>query len=228
MTAVSEAIRPIRSWLREPTAVKWLNAELYDWIYHRELELIKDAEVSEYSDTSITTVAGTRSYAEPSRTFRINRVFYNNKQLIRKSWRWFQGVTGNSGLGVTTRGTPDYYFRHAATLFCHDIPDAAQTLMLHTIRLPVLATTDAGVLTVPDEYIPAIVFGAAADACRKANNPEFMQKAVQLEAKWAELHAAAVHQFRQKEYDEDFPESDCPDLDGGALEFGSIFGIPLR
>lgn len=145
--------------------------EIFKVIYEAELELATAGLVIESRDTSITTVAGTRSYSFPSNFIDLKRVEYNGIKLEVSDFRDDDRLTVQNST-TTQQGTPAYYQIFAKTIYLRPIPDAAQTLTIYGHKEPTLLTTASTTLSVPTEFHMDLVDFVTMVLCAKDKDYE--------------------------------------------------------
>lgn len=134
----------------------WSQDEVFKVIYEAEVILAEDYLVIEDRDTSITTVAGTRSYAYPDLTLAIKRIEYNGEKLRKTDFREDDQLT-QSNSNTTVQSEPQYYQEWDETIYLRPVPDAANTLTIYRYKLPTLLTTASTALTVPEYCHSALI-----------------------------------------------------------------------
>lgn len=141
------------------------DAEILDLLYQVETEMAKYALTIESTDNSTTTVAGTRSYAIPTRCIAINRLTYDGQKLKKYSFREDDEITLFDE-GTTDQGTPLYYAFWGDNVYLRPIPDDAKTLNFYYYKEPAVITV-AGTIETPSRYHMDLVDGVVAEMAFK-------------------------------------------------------------
>lgn len=172
----------VRSYLDEPTATDWTEAELntlvnvyYHQVYAAAVEVYEDYKVS---TSNITTIADQQEYSLPTDLFKIRRVEVNydvsnaNSIPLRALPVPMDSVRrdlGNQNLGVTIQRSPVYFLRGTVIGFI-PVPDKAGTNAIKIWYVPTLSdlSDDTTNIDIPyaDRYWLLIAYGAAAEALR--------------------------------------------------------------
>lgn len=146
-------------------------AEVFAIIQEGEEIMSKDSLVIEATDTSITTVASTRSYAFPTGVIAVKRVEYDGVKLQKISFREDDRLT-LSNSGTTETGSPLYYSIWNDTIYLRPIPDAAKTLTLFVNKKPDDLTTSSTELSIPGRYHHYLIDYVAMHLASKDSNFE--------------------------------------------------------
>lgn len=147
--------------------------EVFKLIYEGELELATFGLVIEDTDTSITTVDGTRGYAFPTGFIAVKRIEYDGNKLQITDFREDDRLT-LSNSSTTAKGSPQFYQIFAKTLYLRPIPDAAETLTIYGYKEPTLLTTASTTLSVPTEFHMDLVDFVSMMLCAKDKDYEGM------------------------------------------------------
>lgn len=127
------------------------NDELYGLIYEAQLEIQQETLITDSTDSSITTVAGTRTYAFPTDFIFIDRVEYNGIPLDKIDFDVDDQITGDRP-DTTGTGTPQYFFTHNDLIYLRNVPDDAQTLKVYGNKQPSDITAGTDSLLVPTMF----------------------------------------------------------------------------
>jgi hypothetical protein len=143
--------------------------EIYKSIYQAEMILAREANVIEASDTSTSTVAGTRAYAYPTRCLGIKRLEYAGAKLKPIEFREDDSLT-LSNSASTSQGTPQYYVEWDDTAYLRPIPDAVGTLTFYFYSEPTPLTTSSTTLSTPVRCHIHLVDYVVAELAAKEGN----------------------------------------------------------
>lgn len=143
--------------------------ELFKVIWEAEQELALEAYAIEGKDTSISTVAGTRTYSMPSLYFGIKRVEYDGVRLHRIDDRDDDLLTLSNST-TTDQGSPLYYWLWNDVIYLRPIPDAVKTLTIYGYKEATLLTTASTTLSVPTRCHSKIINYVAAIIAAKDEN----------------------------------------------------------
>lgn len=145
--------------------------EVFKIIYEGELELSTHGLVIEARDTSISTVAGTRSYSFPTSFIAIKRLEYDGNKLQLTDFREDDRLT-LSNASTTSQGRAQFYQIFAKTIYLRPIPDGIKTLTLYGYKEPTLLTTSSVVLSIPTEFHMDLVDFVSMQLCAKDKDYE--------------------------------------------------------
>lgn len=189
----------VRSYLDEPTAADFTNAEidrLINVYYHKVYSAVVNVfeDYAPLSTANATTVADQQEYSLPSDFLKLRRVEINydvsnaNSAPLRAFPMPMDQVRrdlGNTNLGVNILRNPFYFLRGSVIGFI-PVPTRAGTNAIKFWYSPVLsdlsADTDTINIPYPDNYWLLITYGAVAEALRFGQQES--QEALQLEAKF--------------------------------------------
>lgn len=113
--------------------------EILDLLYQAEMELSTYALTIETTDSSTTTVAGTREYTIPTRALAIKRVTYDGQKLKKISFREDDELTVFDE-DETGQGTPLYYEIWDDSILLRPLPDDTKTLKYYYYGEPAIIT----------------------------------------------------------------------------------------
>lgn len=167
----------------------WSQDEIFKVIYEAEQILAMDALVIEATDTSITTVAGTRAYNKPSLFIAVKRIEYNGGKLKKIDFREDDALTLSNST-TTAQGTPQYYVEFDDQFLLRPIPDAAQTLTIYGYQEATLLTTASTTLSTPARCHSSLINYVAAVMASKDENWEMYNYFMQFWQKDVERHIA--------------------------------------
>jgi len=139
----------VRDQAFESDAAFWTDAEIFRYMTDAERIIADRTNSTEAIGTSITTVAGTRSYSLANTVYDIMRVEYNGRPVKRISWRDFDTVAGLVDGGPTRQGRPVYYVVHARTLYFEPIPSEAKGVKIYHVKETTALTTSSTAFTIP-------------------------------------------------------------------------------
>ncbi len=109
----------------------------------------------EASDTSITTVNGTASYATPSgvRVITSIRDTTNKLLLTPKDIDWYETQDDSSD----TKSKPEFWLRYGANIILWPTPDGAYATRIRYRKNPTALSADGDVTVLPDEWDDVII-----------------------------------------------------------------------
>lgn len=134
----------------------WTQAQIIDEVYFAAQILAREALLIEAKDTSISTVAGTQSYAFPTNFISIRRVEYDGKKLTKVTFREDDTITGQN-TSSAVQGTPTYYYLWDDTIYLRPLPDDAKTLTVYGFKEHTQLTSVSDTLEVPTLFHPALI-----------------------------------------------------------------------
>ena len=147
----------------------YADAEVLDLLYQVEMELATFALTIEATDTSTSTVVGTRSYSLPTRAIAIKRLTYDDQKLKKISFREDDALTLWDE-GTSTTGTPYFYELFADSIYLRPVPDAVKTLKFYYFKEPAVITI-AETIESPTRYHMAMTDGVVSEMMYKDENP---------------------------------------------------------
>lgn len=149
---VAELLTQIKAEYNATNDTFFADTEYYSYLYQAEMILASKAKCIHAVDTSISTVAGTRTYSLPTNVIAIKRIEYNGIKLKKyNSFREDDFVTGSSA-NTASQGTPQYYEIFAKTIYLRPLPNAVQTLKIFAIKQPSAITSTASTIDIPSEH----------------------------------------------------------------------------
>lgn len=146
------------------------DAELYALIDDASQQMVDEGLVIEATDSSITTVSGTRVYSFPTYWIGIKRVEWNGRPLRKIDFKIDDDLTADAP-NTTATGTPLYYFEFDDQIYLRPVPDSAQTLKLFGFKEPTPVTTASQTLEVPTKWHMSIVKYLTSYIALKDENP---------------------------------------------------------
>lgn len=171
------------------------DAELWDLIYQAEMEIARETKMLEARSTSLTTTAGTQTYAYPSGVLEIKRVEVDGVKLKKIDLREDDRLTllnSNS----TEQGDPLYYFDWASTLYLRPIPDTSSLqIKIYYYTEPSIVTSASQALSVPAIFHMSIVDRLVAEMALKDGNTAVADRYF---AQWYERHLPAAMKWTRK------------------------------
>lgn len=150
----------------------WSQDELFKLIYEAEMILAEEALVIEARDTTLTTVAGTRSYSVPAGFLAIKRIEVNGTKLQPIDFREDDTLTLNNA-DATQQGNPQFYSIWNDTIYLRPIPDAVYTVTIYGHKEAVLLTTASTTLSTPSRCHSALIDYVVGEMAAKDSNIEF-------------------------------------------------------
>lgn len=170
-------------------------AEIWDLIYQAELEISAETKMLEAKSTSLTTTAGTQTYAYPTGVSEIKRVEVDGVKIKRIDFREDDRLTllnSNS----TERGTPQYYFDWDKTLYLRPIPDTSSlTIKIYHYEEPLPVTAAAQTLEVPSLWHMCIVDRVVAEMALKDGNAAVADRYF---SRWYDVHMPKMVKWTRK------------------------------
>jgi hypothetical protein len=145
----------------------WTTAEVVGYLNQRQYRFLKDTHL-QIGTANIPAVAGTLRYTLPDDWIATARVVWialdgSTKELARSdTWEMDHGIP----TWPTVSGTPKVYTDGnvpGLTLQIAPVPDANGTLQIYYVPYSALLDASGELMTVPDECVPAIKYGAMAD-----------------------------------------------------------------
>lgn len=120
--------------------------QIYNWMWQACHILAKKAWLIE-STATVSTIAGTQTYAYPSNVIAIKRITVNGKKIKRITLRDDDAIT-LSNQTVTTQGWPIYYTDFNYTLYLRPIPDGVYSMVVYSYN-DASAITASSTLQIP-------------------------------------------------------------------------------
>lgn len=153
-------------------------AEIFQLINEAENVLAMEFNGIETTDTSITTVADTQTYAFPTDVFAIRRITYDGNKLQNITMREDDRLTLQNAT-TTATGTPQYYWVWDEIIYLRPIPAAAAELKLWVYKEPTTLTTTPTVsttLSVPSQFHFILIDYVAMQMAMKDDNTSAASK----------------------------------------------------
>ncbi len=125
--------------------------ELFGLIYEAQLEIQQETKITEATDTSITTVNGTRTYSMPSNWIDLKRVEWNGIPLELIDFDLDDQITGDRP-DTSSTAEPSSYFLWNETIYLRPVPGEAQTLKLIGHKQPDDITAGTDTLLTPSMF----------------------------------------------------------------------------
>jgi hypothetical protein len=165
------------------------DAELYGFIDDASQQMVDEGLVIEATDTSITTVNGTRTYDFPDYWIGIKRVEWNGRPLIKIDFKKDDDLTSDAP-NTTAVGDPLYYFEFNDQIYLRPVPSSAATLKLFGYKEPTPVTTASQVLEIPLKWHRSIVKYLTSYCALKDKNFQMSQM-------WMDLFQADLVKVRR-------------------------------
>lgn len=144
--------------------------EIFDYIWHAQMQLAKEARVIEKTYTT-DTVVSQQGYAFPTNALDIKRITYEGQKLDPICQREDDVLT-LLNQQTTSTGTPSSYFIWENTIFLRDIPGAVGELKIFSYDMP-QQVTSTSVIDVPTEHhFDLLYFVLAEMALKDKNQPD--------------------------------------------------------
>lgn len=148
----------------------WGQAEVVSYLNQRQNKFLKDTHF-QFGIADIPATSGVQIYDLPDDWINSIRVLWidgagNVKELTRSdTWEADHGMVNWSD----TPGTPELFFDGGKpiTLRVMPAPDQDGTLQIHYVPYAALLTGGGELMTLPDEFVPAVKYGALADMFTK-------------------------------------------------------------
>jgi len=143
--------------------------ELFGLIYEAQLEIQQETRITESTDSSITTVSGTRTYSLPTNWTDLLRVEYDGCPLDLIDFDVDDQITGEQP-DTTGTGTPTAYFLHNELIYLRSVPDAAKTLKLFGWKQPTDITAGTDAILIPSMWHHVLIDYVTSEIAFKDNN----------------------------------------------------------
>lgn len=170
-------------------------AEIWDLIYQAECEIATETKMLEGVSTSLTTTAGTQSYAYPTGVSEIKRVEVDGQKLKRIDFREDDALTLLNA-DTTEQGTSLYYYDWNKTIYLRPIPSTSSlTIKIYYYKEPALVTSASQTLEVPAIFHMCIVDYVTAEMAAKDRQFDTSEKYFQ---KWYEVHMPRMMKWTRK------------------------------
>jgi hypothetical protein len=145
----------------------YAQAEIWDLIYQAECEIARETKMLEGLDTSLTTTAGTQSFAYPTGVLEIKRIEVNGSKISKIDFRDDDVVTLLNS-SSTAQGTTLYYYDWNKTIYLRPIPStSALAIKIYYYKEPALVISASQVLEVPALFHMCIVDFVLAEMAAK-------------------------------------------------------------
>jgi len=150
----------------------WTTAEVVSYLNQRQNRFLKNTHF-QFGIANITTAIGTETYDLPDDWINTIRVLWlnadgTNKEITRSDlWEADNGIPTWSYVN----GTPLIFSDGGKpiTLRLAPIPDAISTLIVHYVPIAALLTGNGELMTIPDEFVVPLKYGAMADMLTKVS-----------------------------------------------------------
>jgi hypothetical protein len=171
----------------------WVQDDVFKVIYEAEQILATEALCIEDTDTSITTVAGTRAYGIPSLVIAIKRIEYDGAKLQKIDFREDDALTLNNA-DAAAQGNVQYYLEFDGQIFLRPLPSAAETLTIYCYKEATLLTTASTTLSVPVVCHTALIDYVVAQMAAKDGNYNLYDRMIE---RW-EMNKIRLKQWFKK------------------------------
>lgn len=129
--------------------ISWINSGMQE--INRQNKILKDIATA-------PTVIGTTAYSFPTpKILEITTLQYNGRPLDPMSFNEFQEYVAVKDPNSIQTGTPVYWYEWGANINLYPVPDTIGTLTLYYVKYPADITTNADILTIPDNYFDALL-----------------------------------------------------------------------
>jgi hypothetical protein len=139
----------IRRQCDETDTTFWGESETYGLMSVAEGIIAQKIGLIESVQTT-TSVTGTRAYTAPAGT--IIRATYDEVKLKQIDFNEVDNVEGEAYGGITSQGTPEYYYMWGNQMHLSPIPNAAKAVKSYFYGYPDVVTTASTTWTIPNEY----------------------------------------------------------------------------
>lgn len=153
----------------------WTQDEVVQYLDQRQNMFLKNTQF-QFGIADIAATSGTGLYDLPDDWITTIRVLWidedgNTKELPRSdTWEADNGIPTWSYIN----GTPLIFYDGGKpiTIRVMPTPDADGTIQIHYVPYAALLTGDGELMTVPDEFVPPIKYGALADMFSKVGRAQ--------------------------------------------------------
>lgn len=139
----------IRRQCDETDTTFWGESEVYGLMSVGEGIIAQKIGLIE-STYTVTTVTGTRGYTAPAGT--IIRATYDEVKLKQIDINEIDDAEGETYGGVTTQGTPEYYYLWGTSMYLSPIPNDAKAVKSYYYGYPAAVTTASTTWSIPNDY----------------------------------------------------------------------------
>lgn len=142
----------VRSKIYETTPGYYTDPEIYSYMWEAEKILAGRVGCCEATDSSTTTVAATKEYTRPTGVETIIRLTWDYVKLKKIDMTELDSAEGTAYGGVTTSGSPEYYYEFGTIVGLSPTPSAAKTLKYYYQKTPAELSASSTTFTIPDKY----------------------------------------------------------------------------
>jgi hypothetical protein len=189
---LSDLLTYVRRIHNAETDTYWSDEEIRKLVEAGCNEIICILGLIEAVDTSITTVAGTQSYAFPSNVVYVRRAYYDNEPMKLVTQRIFD-TRDPTGSGAT--GTPKEYFIWNNSLYLSPTPSDAKVLKLFVEKSQTTLTQNSDPILIPDilhyRLCDFVIAHMYAKDLNQSMTTMFMNR-------WLTSHLPAIRLFKRK------------------------------
>lgn len=166
----------------------WTKVEVASYVDQRQNRLLKDTHL-QWGIANITGVQGTIIYDLPDdwiNTIRVVWIFQDGttKELARSdTWEADHGKPSWSYV----QGTPDMYYDGGKPITLRIIPkpNVNGTIQIQYVPYSAIVEGDGELMTVPDEFVVSVKYGALADMFSKVGRGQDVNRAKYCEQRYA-------------------------------------------
>lgn len=145
----AQLLSNVREQFSEPNPTFNTDGAIYSYMWQAETEIANLIPCTEATDTSTTTVSGTREYSFPSGVQRIHKVSWNAYPLKKMDLKDLDYLEETAYGYTGSTGDPVYYYEWANKIGLSPIPDSAQTIKLYYLKDPTELTDTSTSFTIP-------------------------------------------------------------------------------
>jgi len=142
-----QVLSNVRNQLYETTAAFWTDAEIYNYIWNAEQEIVLQVHCSNIQ-TAHTSVTAQSMYTAPESMFYIDRMTWSNVKLKKIGFTDLDALQRPGYGGSYTIGSPTYYYLSGLSYGLWPIPQNSSTINIYGSKIPVLATGASSEFTV--------------------------------------------------------------------------------
>lgn len=165
--------------------------EIYALMTARCNEVLSVIGLIEALDTSITSVAGTQSYAFPANVVAIKKILYDGYPVKVISPRESESLKEGN---VAASGRPEYAYEWGKTLYFIPIPNEAKTITLFVEKLhPYIDNSAQTTIDIPEVLHYRMLDGVICDMFSKDLNQGMTSH---FETLWNQKHMPAFWQYK--------------------------------
>lgn len=125
-------------------------SELYMYMSQAETIMAKTVGCAKTTTTSVT-VAAQKEYTKPD-CLKIHRLTYDTVKLKKIDLRRLDEVEGTAHGGITTSGSPVYYYEWGNVIGLSPTPAEVKTLKFYIVARPTILTASSTDFTIDSEF----------------------------------------------------------------------------